>query len=198
MNRAAKTVAALLLAGLLPLTAACNSGSEVTTTPNKKSDIKADDKPAKKPAEKPAKEAAKKDAKTGDTITLKGMEDGSQLDVTVVKVVDPAKSSDDFMTPESGKRWIGVQFKLVNSGTKAYNDSPSNGAQVADAEGQQFQSTFGDITAGPSMSSSVKLTPGGKALGWIVFEAPTSSKVTQVQFAMDSGFSDQTGQWGIG
>lgn len=194
MNRAAKTVAALLLAGLLPLTAACSSGSEVNTTPNKKSDTKPDDKPAKKPT----KEAAKKDAKTGDTITLKGMEDGSQLDVTVVKVVDPAKSSDDFMTPGSGKRWIGVQFKLVNTGTKAYNDSPSNGAQVADADGQQFQATFGDITAGPSMSSSVKLTPGGKALGWIVFEAPAKSKVTQVQFAMDSGFSNQTGQWSIG
>ncbi|MCX5441144.1 DUF4352 domain-containing protein [Streptomyces sp. NBC_00063] len=193
MNRAAKSVAALLLAGLLPLTAACNGDSDVTTTPNKKSDSQEG-----KPAEKPAEDTAKNDAKTGDTITLKGMDDGSQLDVTVVKVVDPAKSSDEFTTPESGNRFIGVQFKLVNSGTKAYNDSPSNGAQVADKDGQQFDATFGDITAGPSMSSSVKLAPGGKALGWIVFEAPTKSKVTQVQFAMDSGFSDQTGQWSIG
>ena len=134
-------------------------------------------------------------AKVGDTISLKGTGDGSKLDVTVVKVADPAKSSDEFMTPEAGKRYVGVQFRLVNTGSAAYDDSPSNGAQVADSGGQRFESTFADITAGPSMASAVKLQPGGKALGWIVFEVPKGSKAVTVQFTMDSGFAEQTGQW---
>lgn len=33
------------------------------------------------------------------------MDDGSKLDVTVVKVVDPAKGADEFTTPASGKRF---------------------------------------------------------------------------------------------
>ncbi|MFE2317043.1 DUF4352 domain-containing protein [Streptomyces sp. NPDC059441] len=126
---------------------------------------------------------------------LEGTDDGSKLDVTVVKVVDPAKGADEFTTAESGKRFVGVQFRLVNTGTIAYNDSPSNGAQLADKDGQHFESTFGDISAGPSMASEVKLKPGGKALGWIVFEVPKASKVSVVQFGMDSGFAEQTGEW---
>lgn len=45
------------------------------------------------------------------------------------------------------------------------------------------------------MASEVKLKPGAKALGWIVFEVPKASKVSVVQFGMDSGFAQQTGEW---
>lgn len=134
-------------------------------------------------------------AKVGDTIAVKGSDDGSKLDVTIVKTVDPGKPADEFTEPGSGKRFVGVQFRLVNTGSAVYNDSPSNGAQVADEQGQRFESTFADITAGPSMSSGVRLKPGAKALGWIVFEVPKSSKVATVQFTMDSGFADQTAEW---
>ncbi|MDO0910336.1 hypothetical protein QQM39_05550 [Streptomyces sp. DT2A-34] len=56
----------------------------------------------------------------------------------VAKVVDNAKSSDEFFAPESGNRWIGVQFQLVNTGTKVYSDAPVNGAKMTDDQGQQF------------------------------------------------------------
>lgn len=51
------------------------------------------------------------------------------------------------MAPDDGNRWLGIQFQLVNKGDKAYQDSPTNGMQVADADGQMFQTTFGEITA---------------------------------------------------
>jgi hypothetical protein len=195
MTRARLAATAVLAAALLAGTTACSTGADVTTKPNKQTASKGKTTSKEKTAET---SKAPEQAKVGDTITLKGMEDGSKLDVTVVKAVDNAKSSVEGFAPESGNRWIGVQFRLVNTGTKAYNDSPANGAQVADAEGQQFGPMFADITAGPSMSSDVRLAPGGKALGWVVFEAPTASKIQTVQVAMDSGFSDQTGQWDIG
>ncbi|MEU6595160.1 DUF4352 domain-containing protein [Streptomyces sp. NPDC046881] len=187
-----RLVATVVAAGIgtLGLTA-CNDGDTVTDKPKAKAS--AGTTAGKKPAAE--KSATPEVAKVGDTIALKGMEDGSKLDVTVVKVADPAKSGDEFTTPESGNRFVGVQFKLVNTGTAAYADSPGNGAQITDADGQQFQSTFADITAGPSMSSDVKLKPGGKALGWIVFEVPKGSKTATVQFTMDSGMANQTGEW---
>lgn len=169
----------------------CSAGSTVTDTP--KASTTASTKTTEKaPAETPA---APKVAKVGDTITLKGTDDGSKLDVTVVKTVDPAKPADEFSAPEDGNRWIGVQFRLLNTGTIAYSDSPGNGTQIADSQGQQFTSTFADISAGPSMASSVNLKPGAKALGWVVFEVPKASKGAVVQFTMDSGFADQTGEW---
>lgn len=136
-------------------------------------------------------------AKVGDTLTLHGMEQGSQLDVTIKKWADPATPADEFTTPEAGKRWVAAQFLLTNTGKKTYADAPSNGAQALDGDGQRFDTTFGDVTAGPSMTTDAKVPPGGKALGWIVFEVPKGVKVSDVQFAMDSGMSDESGQWKI-
>ncbi|PWI09054.1 hypothetical protein DIZ27_18950 [Streptomyces sp. NWU339] len=186
--RIAAAVAAAV--GALTLTA-CDTGSTVVDKPKENAAARAD---SGKDTEKEKSEAPEV-AKVGDTLTLEGFEEGSKLDVTVVKVADPAKSADEFMEPASGKRFVGVQFQLVNTGEAAYSDSPSNGAQVADTEGQQFDATFGDITAGPSMASSLKLKPGAKGLGWIVFEVPEAAKVDTVQFTMDSGFADKTGEW---
>ncbi|MEU6885368.1 DUF4352 domain-containing protein [Streptomyces viridosporus] len=186
--RIAATVAAAL--GVLVLTA-CDTGSTVVDKPKGSAAARADDdeNTTKEKSEAPGI------AEVGDTLTLKGSEDGSRLDVTVTKIADPAESADEFTEPGAGKRFVGVQFKLVNTGEAAYSDSPSNGAQVADSEGQQFDATFGDITAGPSMASSLKLKPGAQGLGWIVFEVPEAAKVATVQFTMDSGFADETGEW---
>ena len=77
----------------------------------------------------------------------------------------------------------------------AYDDSPMNGAKVADKQGQQFNATIvSSIKAGPLLPASVKLPPKGKALGYIPFEVPKASTVTATQFSMDSGFGE-TGEW---
>jgi hypothetical protein len=177
----------LAVAGAL-LTATACQGSTVTTTPAKKASATATAKAGPSAAMKAA---------VGDTITVKGNLKGERLDVTVKQWVDPAKSANEFMKPDDGKRWVAAQFQLTNSGAAAYSDSPTNGAQVADSQGQRFHATFGEVTAGPSMEAALKIAPGDKALGWIVFEVPKDSKITTIQFSMNSGFADQTGQWTI-
>jgi hypothetical protein len=140
---------------------------------------------------------AKTTAKVGDAITLSGNVTGSKAAVTAMKVVDPTTSTDGFSTPAAGSRYVAVQFQIQNTGTVAYDDSPINGAKVIDASGQQFDATItSSVSAGPVFPATVKLPPGEKALGYIVFEVPTTSKVTAVQFSMDSGFAD-SGEWTV-
>ncbi|MEV7112352.1 DUF4352 domain-containing protein [Streptomyces anulatus] len=189
--RRTTAIAAVLTAGLL-LTATACTDDDITTKPSKTG---AAEQPATEPAEdEPTKATV---AKIGDTITLKGQEDGEQVDAVLKKLVDPATPADEFFGPEDGSRWVAAQFELTNTGTKPYADSPSNGAQVADADGQRFSATFADTKAGPSMTSEAKVPPGEKVLGWITFEVPTASKVVTVQFGLNSGFADQTGQWKV-
>jgi len=136
-------------------------------------------------------------AKVGETITLNGNAPGSKAAVTAVKVIDPTASTDGFSTPAAGSRYVAVQFQIQNTGTAAYDDSPSNGARVTDVSGQQFESSLvSSVSAGPVFPATVKLAPGEKALGYIVFEVPASSNVAAVQFAMDSGFAD-SGRWTV-
>lgn len=179
-------------AALLALTA-CGGGEETVTTTPKATTSKAEEKTAEEKTEAPAE----KTAAVGDTLILKGIEDGEQLDVTLKQWLPTAKPATEFDVPQDGKRWAAAQFELVNTGSKVYADSPSNGAKAADSEGQRFNAWFGEISAGPAMSSDVSLPKGEKALGWIVFEVPKDSKIVSVQFGMNSGFSDQTGQWTV-
>ncbi|MFH9215459.1 DUF4352 domain-containing protein [Streptomyces globisporus] len=190
--RRTTAIAAVITAGLLFTTTACTD-DDITTAPSKTGS-----------AEKTTAEPAAEDeltkatvAKVGDTITLKGQEDGEQVDATLKKVVDPAQPKDEFFAPEDGNRWVAAQFELTNTGKAPYADSPSNGAQVADADGQRFQATFADTKAGPTMTSSAKVPPGEKVLGWITFEVPKGSKISTVQFGLNSGFAEQTGQWKV-
>jgi Domain of unknown function (DUF4352) len=139
----------------------------------------------------PAKTAA-----VGDMIQLTGVGKGERVDVTVVKVVDPAKGA-NFSTPTAGNRYVSVQFTLRNTGTAAYSDSPSDGVQVVDTEGQAFNATLADTSAGPAFPASTSIAPGETGKGYITFEVPKASKVSKVQFALNSGFANQKGQWGV-
>jgi hypothetical protein len=137
-------------------------------------------------------------AKVGDTIGLKGMNQGASADITVVKVVDNAQSATDGISPADGKRWVAVQFRIKNTGTAAYSDAPSNGATVLDDQGQSYNSVVGDTTAGQSFPVPLNIAAGDTALGYITFEVPNGTKLTKAQFTLDSGFADQTGQWQLG
>ncbi|MFG2617797.1 DUF4352 domain-containing protein [Streptomyces sp. NPDC048507] len=185
-------LAATTAVALLALTA-CGPTNEITTKP----DPKAAPPSPVIPNAAPSPSAPSRTAAVGDTLTLKGNTDGEQLAVTIKKWADPAQSADAYIKAADGKRWVAAQFELVNTGTAVYSDSPGNGTQVADAEGQQFQTTFGEITAGPAMTSAAKVSPGSKVLGWVVYEVPKDSKIVKVQFAMNSGFASQTGEWAI-
>ena len=134
-------------------------------------------------------------AHVGATIVLGGNTAGEKLSVQLVKVVDPATADPStYSSPDAGTHYVAVQFRLTDTGTVAFSDTPSNGAAVVDTVGQIFKSTFGDTTAGPSFPGSVNVIQGGSALGFITFQVPNTSTVAKVQYTTDSGFG-QTGEW---
>ncbi|MFH9709888.1 DUF4352 domain-containing protein [Streptomyces luteogriseus] len=92
---------------------------------------------------------------------------------------------------------MAVQFRLKNTGIAVYSDSPSNGARLVDVQGQQFDPTYEDTSAGPGFPGDVTAAPGDTVLGFITFEVPTDSRVVKIQFTMSSGFAGQTGQWDV-
>lgn len=171
----------LLLSAVLTLGLTACAPAEVTSSP--------DEKPAE------AQKTQEVQAKVGDTITLKGNDEGMKVAVTVVKVAQKAEGKDEFNQPEPGQRFAAVQIRLKNVGTIAYDDSPGNGAKVVDAQDQQYESYLGDVALGPSIGSDVKLAPGSTRKGYLVFSVPKKAKLTKFQFTLDSGFATQSGEW---
>lgn len=141
---------------------------------------------------------AKKTATIGTPITLKGQRPGEQVQVTVVKVVNPAPAANEFSAADSGKQIVGVQVKIVNTGSISYSDAPDNDAKLKDAAGQQYDVAIGkDTGAGAMLGSDVKLAPGDSALGFVDFEVPTGTTLQTFQFTPDSSFAPDTGQWSL-
>ncbi|MEV0095112.1 DUF4352 domain-containing protein [Streptomyces sp. NPDC050738] len=195
-HRLAPAAAATLLsAGALLAVSACSS-DEVTTRANPSAATTQSPLPQSQSPSAPMPSPSH-NARVGDTITVTGSGEGEKLDATLKRWLPSAQSADEYSTPQTGKKWVAAQLELKNVGTAVYADSPSNGMQVADTQGQRFEATFADIAAGPSMTSDAKVPPGEKVLGWITFEVPTTSDIVTVQFAMNSGFADQTAQWQV-
>ena len=143
--------------------------------------------------------AALSTARTGSAITLSGNSSGEQMAVTVTRVIGHASPSDEFTSAPAGDRLYAVQFRLRDSGSAAYSDSPSNGAAVTDSSGQSYQAAIGDDVRDCTLFPAVvNIAAGSSGLGCIVFEVPEKAKITGVQFTLDSGMGPQTGQWNVG
>jgi hypothetical protein len=133
----------------------------------------------------------------GSAIVLAGNSSGEQMAVTVVTVWRHAEPASQFDDASSGDRLYAVQFRLDDTGTAAYSDSPSNGAVVVDSQGQSYQSGLNNAAECDSFPGTENIAPGSSGLGCIVFEVPQTAKITKVQFTLDSGMGPQTGQWNV-
>jgi hypothetical protein len=177
-------IQALGIGIVLALITACGSHTSVSTTPVNTSTTPAASTSASQ------SNAPAKVAHLGDTIEITSIGEESQtLAVTLLKVANNPKPG-EFNVPDKGMRYMSVRFTIINKGPTAYTDSPWNGAQVADADGQRFGTMIADTDAGPSFPGQVALTAGSKATGWLTFQVPKTSVITSVQWGSDSGFGN--------
>lgn len=190
------SVAAVALIGFSALVAGCGS-SAVSTTPASAPSTSAN--PANGATSSQATSSSSQKAAVGSTIDLSDSTNGDNIAVTVVKVVDPDGSTNEFETPTAGGRFESIQFRIVNTGTGSYQDDPLVEISAKDASGQTMQEAIVTATtAGAQMPSSVTLTPGDTALGFVTFDVPSGDKIAQAQYSLDLGIAATTGQWQIG
>ncbi|MFD0327160.1 hypothetical protein ACFQZC_00600 [Streptacidiphilus monticola] len=128
-----KRTVAFVAAGCLGLAAlaGCDSGAKVTNsltapaTPSESATAPAPESSPPATAEQPTSPTAvtTRPATVGDTLTIKGQIAGNKITVTLLKVTDPVTANNDFESPDPGKHWVGLKFRVTNSGTNVYDDS---------------------------------------------------------------------------
>src|SRR5262249_54361959 len=94
----------------------------------------------------PPTPASSQAATVGTSITLAGFNSGEKMAVTVVQVFSHATGADSFTSPDPGKQFYAVQFRLSNVGSAAYSDAPDNSAQVIDASGQSYTADVDSVS----------------------------------------------------
>lgn len=189
MRRTLTATAAIALTAAL---AACTS-AKVSTTPAPPNEVAATTSHA---AASATASSAPKKAHLGDTIDISDQK--TKLAVTLVKIVDPAKGSDEFTVPDAGKHFVALQVRVINKGAAVYSDDPAADVKAKNAAGESMSIAFATTTAGADMPNSVDLAPGDTALGFVDFQVPDGQRIAQVQYAVISFRGDNVAQWTIG
>ncbi|MEV0997988.1 DUF4352 domain-containing protein [Nonomuraea sp. NPDC050202] len=136
-------------------------------------------------------------ARVGGTLTVQGMDPGLKVSVTVNRVVNPATPASDFLKPKTGNKLVAVEVTLANAGQAVYSDAPTNGAWLIDGQGQQYRSSFSNVTEGQGFGGTVTVNAGDSRKGVIVFEVPEPATLAKFQFGLNSGMAGQKGEWAL-
>jgi hypothetical protein len=132
--------------------------------------------------------------------------DGEDIAVTLLKVVPSASSSESGFGPDSGDRWVAMQFQIKNLAQAPYADSPGDDFQAIDAAGKTILAQDdAPTTAGSSFSDQVALTTGGTVTGVATFEIGSGDTIKTVEFipggaenALLYGAPAVVGKWAVG
>jgi len=111
-----------LVVAMIVIGALASHGSGVTTTPSGNS-ATANDTASPATAHKAAP------ARVGSYFDVQDS-NGDNYRVTLLKVIDPAQGADEFSTPENGKRFVGIVFKIKALNAPAKRQSGRKVASV--------------------------------------------------------------------
>jgi len=116
--------------------------------------------------------------------------------VTLQQVIDPAAGSDQYTTPDAGKRFVAVEMKIVNNGTAAVNDDANNDVTIIGSNNQTYTDDYNNVSECTDFNNgSFTLSAGESTTGCVNFQIPDGVTVSKVQLTPSSGFSGNTGEW---
>ena len=122
---------------------------------------------------------------------------GTQLDVTLTKVIDPASGANSYSKPASGKHFVGVKLRVQNQASSTYQNNANNETTITLSNGKTLHANYNPIAnCGNFDNGQIKVKSGATSTGCVTFQVPKSSKVIQVRYG-NTVFPGTTAQWSI-
>jgi len=123
---------------------------------------------------------------------------GDTYRVTLVKVIDPARGAGQFSSPDSGKRFVGLVFKVKALTGSPQNEDANTDAVLVGGNGQDYSADFEDIAGYTNFDSGViHVAQGDTVTGSVTFQVPVGVTVSKVQWSALSGFGSMV-EWDLG
>lgn len=122
---------------------------------------------------------------------------GTELDVTVEKVIDPASGANQYSNPASGKHFVGVKLRVRNTATVTYQNNANNETTVVLSNGKTAHANYNPIAGcGNFSNGQVKLASSASATGCVTFQVPNGQHVTKVRYH-NTVFPGTTAEWHV-
>jgi len=132
--------------------------------------------------------------KVGSSFELKDGS-GDAYQVTLTKVIDPAKGENQFTVPASGKRFVGLVFRVKALTGSPKDEDANNDAVVIGGNGQNYSADFDGIAGYTNFAhGAIHVSEGETVTGSVTFQLPDGMTVSTVQWTALSGFGS-TVEW---
>jgi hypothetical protein len=120
---------------------------------------------------------------------------GNAYQVTLAKVIDPAKGENQFTAPDAAKRFVGLIFRVKAVTGSPRDEDANNNAVVVGGNGQNYSADFDGIAGYTNFAHGVIQVPQGETVtGSVTFQLPNGVAVSKVQWTALSGFGS-TVEW---
>jgi len=123
---------------------------------------------------------------------------GNTYQITLAKVIDPAKGANQFSAPDSGKRLVGLVFRIKALSGSPQNEDANNDAALIGSNGQTYSADFVGIAGYTNFDTGViHVAQGDTVMGAVTFQVPAGVAVSKVRWNTLSGFGS-TVEWNPG
>ena len=122
---------------------------------------------------------------------------GTQLDVTLTKVINPASGASSYSKPASGKHFVGVKLRVQNQALSTYQNNANNETTITLSSGKTLGANYNPIAnCGNFDNGQIKVKSGATITGCVTFQVPKGAKVIRVRYG-NTVFPGVTAQWSI-
>lgn len=120
---------------------------------------------------------------------------GTELDVTVEKVINPASGANQYSNPASGKHFVGVKLRVRNTAAVTYQNNANNETTIVLSNGKTGHANYSPIAGcGNFSNGQIKLASRASATGCVTFQVPNGQKITKVRYH-NTVFPGTTAEW---
>jgi hypothetical protein len=118
--------------------------------------------------------------------------------VTLVKVIDPAKSADQFVTLDRGTRLVGIVFRITALSGSPQGEDADNDCTVVGNDGKVYTAVFESIVGYTNFEVGViHAAQGATVEGAVTFQLPQYTEVVAVHWVASDGLGTSV-MWDIG
>lgn len=122
---------------------------------------------------------------------------GNTYQVTLVKVIDPARSAGQLASPDSGRRFVGAVFKIKALKGSPQNEDANDDAVLVGGNGQTYSADFSAIAGYANFDNgTIRVAEGDTVTGAVRFRVPDGVAVSEVQWSALSGFGAMV-EWDV-
>jgi uncharacterized protein DUF4352 len=103
--------------------------------------------------------------------------------VRVHGVTDPVESTDQFLQPPAGQRWVAVDVEVTNAGDQAETMSSALCFQLVDDQNRTFNQTVTGVSDAATPDGDV--AAGASLRGAVEYEVPADARSLRLNFSCD-------------